>query len=375
MEEFNYYEVLEIQKNATEEEIKKAYRKMALKYHPDRNLGNKEAEEMFKKVNEAYQVLSDAQKRQIYDRYGRAGLENSGFDFNFDLSSIMERFNSFFGGDFMGGGARSRGEESYPLHNIIRLEIEFNESLFGCKKEIENTYKKPCKDCSGTGAKGGEVKVCPHCQGSGQEVFRQGFITFAQPCSACGGKGKEAKEKCPTCKGNGFVLEKEKVEVAIPEGVDNGNRLRLQGKGNEDKQGRRGDLYLEIVVKEDKNFIRYNDDIYLEVPIFFTLVLLGGSLKIPTPYKKELELKIPVGVSDKQHFIFKGEGVRNVQTGLKGSFIAVAKIIYPDPAKITEEQKTLLTQLQKSFGYEEMQEAQKEGGESYLEKIKGWFKS
>ena len=371
LEEFDYYEILEIQRTASGDEVKKAYRKMALKYHPDRNPDDKNAEEMFKKINEAYQVLSDKEKRQIYDTYGKKGLESSGFGFSDMEGSIFDIFNSVFGGGFsgFGGGARTRKSEKYPRDLAISLELSFAEAVFGCKKEIEIHYKSACETCNGTGAKDGKITTCSTCKGRGRETFSQGFMTFAQTCSKCQGSGQMVAEKCPKCSGKGYKQTQEKFEVKIPEGVDSNNQIRVQGRGNKMPNGTRGDLYVEIIAQDDPNFIRHHNDIYLEVPVFFTLVMLGGSIKIPS-LTKELDLKIPVGVKDKQQFVFYGEGVKSVNSGKKGNFIAVVSITYPE--KLENKQRELLTQLHQSFGYEESKPIACHEG--LMDKIKNWFK-
>ncbi|WP_026943163.1 molecular chaperone DnaJ [Helicobacter rodentium] len=373
MEEFDYYEILEISRNVSGEEIKKAYRKMALKYHPDRNPDDKNAEEMFKKINEAYQVLSDQEKRQIYDTYGKKGLESSGFGFSDMEGSIFDIFNSVFSGGLggFGGGFSARGKknEKYSRDLAIELELSFHEAVFGCKKEVEILYKNACEMCNGNGAKDGKLTTCSTCKGSGRETFSQGFMTFAQTCSKCHGSGEMSAEKCEKCSGKGYKEEKEKFEIKIPEGVDNQNQIRVQGRGNKMPNGSRGDLYVEILVQEDTHFIRHRNDIYLEVPVFFTLVMLGGSIKIPA-LTKELELKIPIGVKDKQQFVFYGEGVKSVNSGKKGNFIAVVSIVYPE--KLDDKQRELLTQLHQSFGYEESKPIP--CLESLVDKIKNWFK-
>lgn len=369
MEEFDYYEILELQRNASGDEIKKAYRKMALKYHPDRNPDDKEAEEMFKKVNEAYQILSDKEKRQIYDTYGKKGLESSGFGFGDMEGSIFDIFNSVFGGGFGGFGQRTKKNEKYSRDLGIEVELTFQEAVFGCKKEIEIIYKKSCESCKGTGAKEGKVITCSACKGSGRETFSQGFMTFAQTCSKCHGSGQMIAENCDKCHGKGYKEEKEKFEVNIPEGVDSHNQIRVAKHGNIMPDGTRGDLYIEIFVQEDEHFIRHHNDIYLEIPVFFTLVMLGGTIKIPA-LTKELELKIPIGVKDKQQFVFHGEGVKSVNGNKKGNFIAVVNITYP--TKLDEKQKTLLNQLHESFGYEEAKPIN--CLEGLVDKIKNWFK-
>ena len=371
MVEIDYYELLEVDRTATPEEIKKAYRKLALKYHPDRNPGNKEAEEKFKLINEAYQVLSDREKRALYDRYGKSGLENQGFE-GFSHSSyedIMDFFESVFGGSFGGFGfGKRRNDQKYPLDLSLEMEISFNEAFFGTKKEIEYEYRVPCNACSGTGAKNGEIQTCPECAGRGQIYYRQGFMTFSQTCPRCKGSGKTAKEKCAKCKGLGYERKREKITINIPEGIDNEDRIRVSGKGNIGINNERGDLYITFYVKEDEHFVRYNDDIYLEVPVFFTQAILGETIKIPTP-RGEKELKLPTGAKDKQQFVFRGEGAKNVRTGHIGNLIAQIKIEYPK--KLNSEQKELLEKLQESFGIESKPHEKK--FESVFDKIKGWF--
>ena len=267
-----YYEILQVEKNADKGTIKKAYRQMAMKYHTDKNPGDKEAEENFKAVNEAYQVLSDDEKRALYDRYGKealqghgqGGFSRGGFD---DLGSIFE---DLFGGFGSSRRSRQRKNYNYNLDTEITINLDFNEAVFGTKKEIKFKYKTACESCHGTGAKGGKLSTCTTCNGQGQVHMRQGFMTFAQTCPHCEGTGQSIKEKCSDCRGLGYKEKEESFKVDIPEGVNNGNRIRVGGKGNIAPDGTRGDLYILIVVKEDKHFVRHDDDIYFEVPIFFS---------------------------------------------------------------------------------------------------------
>jgi molecular chaperone DnaJ len=372
--EFDYYEILEVTKSADKSAIKKAYRKMAMKYHPDKNPGDNEAEEKFKAVNEAYQVLSDDEKRSIYDRYGKAGLEGhgggrssggfGGFD---DLSSIFEEM---FGGGFSSGsrGQRRRKTYNYNLDMQVDITIEFYEAVFGVKKDINYKYKKACKSCNGTGAKGGKLSTCPHCQGQGQIHMRQGFMTFAQTCPHCNGSGEAVSEKCNDCGGTGYNEVTDSFEVNIPEGVDTGNRIRVSGKGNIAPDGSRGDLYIQISVKEDKHFVRHDNDIYVEVPLFFTQVALGAKLKVPG-LRGELELEVPKGTKDKEQFKFKNEGVKSVQGYGMGDLIVQIKIQYP--TSLTDEQKELLEKLQDSFGVESTPHESIFDG--MVDKVKKWF--
>jgi len=372
--EIDYYELLEVTKGCDKSAIKKAYRKMAMKYHPDKNPGDKEAEEKFKAINEAYQVLSDDEKRAIYDRYGKAGLEGhgqgGGFSGGFDdLSSIFEEM---FGGSGFGGFGRSSRRErktyNYNLDIAIEILVEFNEAVFGAKKEIKYSYKDACPDCKGTGSKNGKLSTCPHCQGQGQIHMRQGFMTFAQTCPHCNGTGQTIADKCPSCNGLGYKEKKDKFEVNIPEGVNDGNRIRVSNRGNIAPNGQRGDLYIQIKVKEDSNFIRHDDDIYLEVPIFFTQVALGTTIMVPG-LRGKLELKIPAGTKDKEQFKFEGKGVKSVQGYGRGDFIVQIKINYPK--KVNNEQRELLEKLQESFGVES--KPHESSFENMFDKVKSWF--
>ncbi|UTJ05133.1 molecular chaperone DnaJ [Arcobacter roscoffensis] len=371
MTELDYYEILEVSTNAQKSEIKKAYRKMAMKYHPDKNPDDNEAEEKFKAVNEAYQVLSDEEKRSIYDRYGKQGLEGhgqgGGFSGGFDdLSSVFEEmFGSAFGG---GGSRRQRKTYNYNLDIAVEVRLEFNEAIFGCNKEIDYTYKTACKPCKGTGAKDGKLSTCKTCAGQGQVHTRQGFMTFAQTCPTCQGTGQAPSASCKSCGGTGYDEVKDSFKVDIPEGVNDGMRIRVSNKGNIAPDGSRGDLYLQVSVKEDSHFVRNDDDIYLEAPIFFTQVALGDKIKVPG-LRGELELEIPAGAKDKQQFKFRGEGVKSVQGYGQGDLIVQIKIEYPKA--LTSEQKELLEKLQESFGVES--KPHESSFENMFDKVKNWF--
>jgi len=376
MAELDYYEVLEVSKDCTGATLKKAYRKLAMKYHPDRNPDDKEAEENFKVVNEAYQVLSDEEKRAIYDRYGKAGLEGQGgmgggFGGS-NMDDIMEMFNSMFGGS--GGGFGGFGQtrrdpgQKYALDFEIELPLKFHEAVFGCEKTIDITYKTSCTDCKGTGAKDAKLSTCDYCQGQGQILMRQGPMQFAQTCPKCEGKGQTVAENCGSCQGKGYHQQEDTVTVHIPAGVDSGNRLRAQGYGNEAKNGQRGDLYMTFRVEEDENFIRNGSDIYIEVPVFFTQAILGETISIPA-LEGELELELKQSTKDKEQFIFQGEGVSDVHTGRKGRLIAQVQMILPK--KINEEQKELLEKLQESYGVESR--PHKNTFDSAFDRVKSWF--
>lgn len=373
MTEIDYYEILEVSKNCGGAELKKSYRKLAMQYHPDRNPDDKEAEEKFKEINEAYQVLSDEKKRSVYDRYGKEGLNRQGGGgFGGGMDDMMDIFNSMFGGS--GGFGRGFGQakrdpsQKYTLDFEIELSLAFNEAVFGCEKQVESTYKIPCGDCKGTGAKEGKLETCDYCGGQGQVVMRQGPMTFAQTCPKCHGEGKKIVEKCPSCHGKGYKTKDETITIKIPAGVDSGNRLRVQGYGNEDRHGRRGDLYLTFYVQEDENFVRNGSDIYIEVPVFFTQAILGGKITIPS-LDGELQLDLKPGTKDKEQFIFNNEGVIDVHSKQKGRLVVQVQLKLPK--KLNDEQKTLLLKLQESFGVESS--PHKSTLENAFDRVKGWF--
>ena len=280
----------------------------------------------------------------------------------------MDIFNSMFGGSGF-GGHRRRENQKYNLDFEVELPLKFNEAVFGVEKKINIKYKVPCSDCNSTGAKDAKLEVCDYCNGQGQVVMRQGFMSFAQTCPKCHGEGQKVIQKCQACSGRGYHEEPETITINIPAGVDTGNRLRAQGYGNQAKNGQRGDLYLTFNVEEDKHFIRDGSDIYTEVPVFFTQTILGDTITIPSLYGK-LKLELKTGTKDKEQFLFPNEGVADVHTGQKGRLIAQIKIIYPK--KLNDEQKELLRKLQDSFGVESKPHTS--SFEDVFERVKGWFK-
>ncbi len=375
MSEIDYYELLEVSRSADKTVIKKAYRKLAMKYHPDKNPNDAKAEEKFKSLNEAYQVLSDQEKRSIYDNYGKAGLEghgqrSGGFSGGFDdLGSVFEEM---FGSAFNGGSQNSRQQRkkyNYNLDTMVDVKLEFNEAVFSCKKEIKYSYKTSCTPCDGTGARDGKLSTCGTCAGQGQVHARQGFMTFSQTCPKCQGTGQSVAKSCKKCSGHGFKENTDIFKVDIPEGVNDGMRIRVSNKGNIAPNGSRGDLYLQIAVKEDTHFIRHDDDIYVEVPLFFTQVALGGNINI-SGLRNELELYIPSGTKDKEQFKFPNEGVKSVQSHRKGDLIVQINIKYPQTLNI--EQKELLNKLQDSFGIES--KLHEKNFDNMFDKVKKWFK-
>lgn len=367
--ENDYYRLLEISKNASKDEIKKAYRKQALKYHPDRNQGNREAEAKFKLINEAYEILSDDEKRAIYDRYGKDGLKGGGFgNGGFGFDDFGDIFSSIFGGGFGNRSKRAKKEYKYEPDFAINLNISFKEAVFGVNKKINIIYKNFCKICNGTGSKDGSLQTCYKCGGKGQIGVRQGFMTLVQTCHECDGSGKTIKEKCIKCKGLGFDEVKEEITCKIPEGIDDGMTLKIAGKGNMLKNDIRGDIYVQISVKEDNIFLRNNDDIYIKFPVFFTQAALGQKIKVPT-IRGESEVSLNIGSKENQQFILNNEGVKNIRTGKIGRQIVQIELIFPN--KLNSEQKELLEKLEKSFDIKDGMHKEQKG---FFDKIASFFK-
>lgn len=354
----DYYEVLGVDKNADEATIKKAYRTLAKKYHPDMNPGDKEAEAKFKEVNEAYDVLSDPDKKAKYDQYGHTAFDPSagggagfgGFgDFGgFDINDI---FSSFFGGA-SGGSTRRNG----PVRGddiTVRLTISFEESVFGCKKEVSYNKIQKCADCSGTGAaKGSSPKTCSACGGSGQVRVQQrtpfGIMQTQKTCDACHGTGKIIENKCPNCRGTGFVRVPKKLEVNIPAGIDDGQQLSLRYQGSDGMNGgNAGDLNIIISVRPHSVFERDGDDLYCEVPITYAEATLGAEIEIPT-LEGSMKYTIPEGTQTGTVFTLRNKGVTRVNSKVRGNLYIT--VVVEVPKNLTSEQKNLLEKFAASCG-------------------------
>ena len=353
-EKRDYYEVLGVDKNASETEIKRAYRKVAKKYHPDMNPGDKEAEEKFKEAAEAYEVLSDPEKKSKYDQFGHAAFEQGGggaggfggFDFGGDMGDI---FGDIFG-DFFGGGRSAYGRSSNgPMRGAnlrTGVRITFEEAIFGCEKEIELTLKDECPKCHGTGAKPGTSPVtCPKCNGKGKIVYTQqsffGQVQNVQTCPDCRGTGKIVKEKCPDCYGTGYISSKKKIQVKIPAGIDNGQSIRIAGKGEPGTNGgERGDLLVEVTVSRSPVFMRQETSIFSTVPISFATAALGGPIKIKT-VDGEVEYEVKPGTQTDTKVRLRGKGVPSLRNkNIRGDHYVTLVVTVPE--KLTEEQKEAL---------------------------------
>ncbi len=339
-ESIDYYEILCVSRSCNDEELKKAYRKLALQYHPDRNPGNKEAEEHFKKVSEAYAVLSDPEKRQRYDRFGSTGDFGSVFDFGFQ-GNFDNVFNDLFS-DFFGAQKQQRGRKGDDLR--YNLTIEFEEAVFGGDKEIELPKEERCQACNGSRVEPGHQPViCSACGGRGQVRQSHGFFTINRTCEACGGEGHIIKNPCKTCKGRGSVRSKKKLKIKIPPGVDTGTRLKLRGEGM--YQGGDtvpGDLYIVLQVKEHAVFERAGDDISVLIDVNYPILCLGGEIPVPT-IEGQTTLKIPAGTQPGKVFRVKGLGVTKSNGYGRGDQLVYLNIVVPKT--LTDKQKELMEEL------------------------------
>lgn len=345
----DYYEVLGVDRGADATTLKKNYRKLALKFHPDRNPDNKEAEESFKEAAEAYDVLTDPQKKQLYDQYGHKGLENQGFSGSGGFDDIFSNFGDIFE-DFFGFGnsGRGRGRSRVQKGADLRydLTIDFMEAAFGTEKEISLEKLVPCETCGGNGCKPGtEPEICGVCRGTGSYTQSQGFFTVKTTCPHCNGKGRAIKSPCPDCHGRGQIPKVKKVSLKIPAGVDSGSRLRLSDEGQAGPSGGpNGDLYVFITVKKHKYFQRNEDDIICLAEISFVQAILGAKITIPTLSGEET-LKIPGGTQYGETFRLRGEGFPSLRTGRRGDQIIQVDIQVPK--KLNKKQEKLLKEFEK----------------------------
>ena len=359
MSKRDYYEVLGVARTATEQEIKSAYRKLALKFHPDRNPGDKVAEEQFKEAAEAYAVLADTDKRHMYDRFGHAGLGGAatgGFDPTVftGFEDILGGLGDIFGfGDVFGGGRR-RGGPQRGTDLRYDLEISFDEAAKGTEASIQIPRQETCETCHGSGAAAGSSPVtCPQCHGRGQLRYQQGFFTVARTCGQCRGSGSVITKPCATCRGAGRVQQEKKLNVRIPAGIATGQRLRLSGEGEAGPGGGpSGDLYVVVHVQEHPFFQRDGNDLYCEIPVNFTTLALGGEIQIPTLDGKEA-FTIPAGTQTGSTFRIRGQGMPDVSGRGRGDLLMTVKV--STPKKLSKEQRKLLEQLSETLPKEQFE--------------------
>ena len=380
MSKRDYYEILGVARDATDQQIKSAYRKLALKYHPDRNQGNGDAEEHFKEAAEAYAVLADREKRSLYDRFGHAGVSGvgAGGGFNPDIfagfEDIFGNLGDIFGfGDLFGGGRRRRGGPQRGSDLRYDLEIAFEESYLGAETTLTIPREETCETCKGTGAAAGtSPEVCSQCRGSGQLRFQQGFLTVARPCPNCRGTGRVISRPCQACRGAGRVGRERKITAKIPAGIATGQRLRLYGEGEHGTAGGPpGDLYVVVHVREHPFFHREEDDLYCELPVSYPTLALGGTVRVPIMNGEE-EITVPPGTQPGTRFKLRGKGMPNVSGRRHGDLYVVARVTVPK--KLTREQKQLFEQLAATLPADTPEAVRADASEKpFFEKVKDIF--
>jgi molecular chaperone DnaJ len=376
----DYYAVLGLARDASDQDIKGAYRKLALKYHPDRNPGDKAAEDRFKEAAEAYSVLADPDKRSRYDRFGHAAVAGSGGSAGFD-PTIFAEFDDIFGniGDIFGlggmfGGGRRRGGPQRGADLRYDLEISFEQSAAGAETTIQIPRHETCETCRGSGAAAGSSPTtCPQCRGSGQLRYQQGFFTVARTCGQCRGSGRVIGNPCQTCRGAGAVERLRKLTVKVPAGIATGQRLRLNGEGEAGAQGGpAGDLYVVIMVQEHSFFHRDGNDLACEIPVNFTTLALGGEIKVPSVDGEPQPLKIPDGTATGSVFRLRGKGLPDVAGRGRGDLLVTVQAV--TPRKLTRDQRKLLEQFAATLPAQEFEPTPREAEDRGLfDKVKDIF--
>jgi molecular chaperone DnaJ len=347
MSKRDYYEVLGVARNASEDELKKAYRRLAMKHHPDRNPDDASAEATFKEAKEAYEMLSDASKRRAYDAHGHAAFEHgtAGGGGGQSHADINDIFGDIFGNIFGGGGGARGPRRGADIGYVIELDLE--DAVAGVDKRIEVPTMVGCGPCKGSGSEDGKVETCATCQGRGQVRFQRGIFSMQQPCPTCGGRGQKLSNPCKSCHGAGRVEEEKVLSVKIPAGVDNGDRIRLSGEGEAGPAGAAsGDLYVEIRVREHAIFQRDGDDLHCEVPIRFSQAALGDIIRVPT-LGGEAEIKVPTETQTGKVFRLREKGVKSVRSRSTGDLYC--RVVVETPVNLTPQQRDLLKQFEETF--------------------------
>ena len=370
MSKRDYYEVLGVAKDASERDIKKAYKRLAMKYHPDRTAGDKAKEEKFKEIQEAHEILTDENKRAAYDRYGHAGVDPNRGAAGAGAADFGDIFGDVFGDIFGGGrgGGRQRARQGADLR--YNLELTLEEAVRGKNVEIKVPTLVGCTTCDGSGAKkGSSPKTCPTCHGNGQVQMRQGFFAVQQTCPTCSGKGTIISDPCRSCHGQGRVEKTKTLSVKVPAGVDTGDRIRLSGEGEAGENGApSGDLYVQVHVREHEIFVRDGNNLYCEVPLSFTKAALGGEIEVPT-LDGQVKLKIPTETQSGKMFRLRGKGVKSVRSGAVGDLMC--KVAIETPVNLTSRQKELLEELESSMGKDAAKYRPKEKG--FFDNVKKFF--
>ncbi|PID45747.1 MAG: molecular chaperone DnaJ [Proteobacteria bacterium] len=369
----DYYDALGVNKNASESELKKAYKRMAMKYHPDRNVDNPDAEAKFKAVKEAYEVLNDPQKRAAYDQFGHAGVDGSA-----GMGGGGGGFGDIFDEIFGGGRRRANPNRAYRGNDLqYNLDLTLEQAVFGTTVDIRVPTLQNCDTCKGSGAKPGTTpETCSACHGQGQVRIQQGFFSVEQTCPSCQGSGKTIKEKCGSCRGQGRVEKQKTLEVKIPMGVDTGDRIRLSGEGEAGiNGGPAGDLYVQMNLKRHDIFEREGSDLYCTIPVTFVTTALGGEVEVPTLNGK-VNLKIPHGSQSGKVFRMRGKGVKSVRDAFEGDLFC--KIQVETPVSLTKDQKRLLREFENSLEGNHGKHSPEMHGwgnktKSFLDNVKSWF--
>lgn len=364
--EKDLYDILSVSRSATDAEIKKSYRRLAMKYHPDRNKGNAEAEQKFKEVQAAYSILSDAKKKQAYDQYGHAGInpnmDGGGFEGFGD--SFSDIFSDLFGG---GGNRQSRSTRGADLQ--YELTMTLDEAIHGKEFKIRVPTTVSCDQCGGSGAKKGtKVDNCTRCGGSGQVRLSQGFISIQQTCPNCSGRGKTISDPCHKCYGHGLAKEEKTWSVKIPAGIDNGDRIRLEGKGETGGRGKPGDLYVRVNIRQHDIFDRDGEDLYCEAPVNIMTATLGGEITIPT-LEGDVKIKIPKGTQTGKRFRLRGKGITSIRHASKGDLYI--KIMVETPVNLNAKQEQLLVDFGQSL--DKNQNKHSPNQKSFFDSVKSFF--
>jgi molecular chaperone DnaJ len=370
MSKRDFYEVLGCARDASEEDLKKAYRRLAMKYHPDRNPGDASAEESFKEAKLAWEVLSDPAKRRAYDQHGHAAFEQGGGGGpGGGYADMGDIFGDLFGNIFGGGGGQRGPRRGADLRYVMELDLE--EAVFGVEKTIEVPTLVDCEPCGGTGSEDRQVEACTTCGGRGQVRMQRGIFAVQQPCPRCHGRGKVIAKPCKACRGHGRVEDEKTLKVKIPAGVDAGDRIRLQGEGEPGPVGTpSGDLYVEVQVRPHAIFERDGDDLYCEVPVRISQAALGAVIEVPT-LGGGVEIKVPAETQTGRQFRLRGKGVKSVRSHHPGDLMC--RIVVETPVNLTAEQRALLEQFEATFGGEDDERRHSPRSSTFLDGVRSFF--